>query len=236
MNYQINISIDNAGLNTIYGNGLYVTLVKSVVQQPVSQGNLPIAWVAFQPLQQNQISWQEQYSMYATTTALQAGATIVMTSQTTQPIQTGWTYTFAQGQFQGTSGGSQSTFNLSNQQQGSFSFGLSQTAVVNNVQVTAPLNAVPVAFNMNATFTPLETISLFLASYSNNGSVISQVASNALVITLSSQNPVANVGFNDQSNTFYLEQTQVRSASDFVALLQSPADLEQQQKRSLRIA
>lgn len=31
MGYQIGITIDNAGLNTIYGSGLYMTLVKSVV-------------------------------------------------------------------------------------------------------------------------------------------------------------------------------------------------------------
>ena len=33
--------------------------------------------------------------------------------------------------------------------------------------------------------------------------VISQVASNALVVTLSSQSPTANLGFNDSTNTFY---------------------------------
>lgn len=236
MNYQINISIDNQGLQTIYNNGLYVTLVKSVVSQPVAQGNLPIAWVAFQPLQQNQVSWQEQFTMYATTTVLQAGATIVMTSQTNTPVQTGWTYTFEQGQFNGVSGGSQSTFNLANQQNGNFNFGLAQQAIVNNVQVTAPLNAIPVPYNMSATFTPLETISLFLASYSNNGSVISQVASNALVITLSSQNPVAQVGFNDATNTFYLQQAAYRTAHQFVGQLHGGEAGQQDQRKSLRIA
>jgi hypothetical protein len=205
MNYQINISIDNQGLQAIYDSGLYVTLVKSVAQQPASQGCLPIAWVAFQPQQTNRVSWQEQYWMYATTAPLQAGATLIVSSETSQPIQTGWTYTFKQGQFQGQSGGGETTFNLNNQQQGSYSFGLVQQAAVNNTQVSAPLNAIPLAYNMSATFAPLETISLFLSSYSNNGSVVSQVASNALVMTLSSQNPVANVGFNDATNTFYLE-------------------------------
>ncbi|AOJ71383.1 MULTISPECIES: hypothetical protein [Burkholderia] len=216
MNYQINISISNTGLNTIYQNGLHVTLVKSVISDPLQQGNLPIAWVTFQPLQLNQISWQEQYTMYATTTVLQAGATIMMTSQTGAPIQTGWTYTFERAQFTGADGGSPSTFNLLNSQAGNFSFGLAQQAVVNNVPVAAPLNAVPVAYNMRASFTPIENLSLFLASYSNNGSVISQVASNALPITLSTQNPAAQVGFNERTNTFYLQQPAVLSGEEFV--------------------
>ncbi len=219
MNYQINISISNAGLNTIYQNGLRVTLVKSVISDPLQQGNLPIAWVTFQPLQLNQISWQEQYTMYATTTILQAGATITMTSQTGAPIQAGWTYTFERAQFNGADGGNPTTYNLVNNQAGSFSFGLAQQAIVNNVPVVAPLNAVPVAYNMRASFTPIENLSLFLASYSNNGSVISQVASNALPVALSSQSPIANVGFNDRTNTFYLEQPAIRTGEDFVASL-----------------
>ncbi|RQS11956.1 hypothetical protein DIE07_10255 [Burkholderia sp. Bp9002] len=236
MNYQISISIDNAGLDTIYNSGLYVTLVKSVVAQPLAQGNLPIAWIAFQPLQQNQITWQEQYTMYASTTVLQAGATIQMTSQSTAPVQTGWLYTFQNGQFNGASGGGASTFNLQNEQQGNFSFGLAQTAIVNNVQVNAPLNAVSVPYNMSATFTPQEQLSLFLASYSNNGSVISQVASNALVITLSSQNPYASVGFNDATNTFYLNQTVLRTGLDYVTSVHGVGVQGDAARKSLRIA
>ncbi|RQQ57673.1 hypothetical protein DF021_18430 [Burkholderia stagnalis] len=50
MSDQISITIDNAGLNTIYSGGHYVTLVKDVVAQPPAQGSLPIAWIAFQSL------------------------------------------------------------------------------------------------------------------------------------------------------------------------------------------
>ncbi|KWI31114.1 hypothetical protein [Burkholderia stagnalis] len=39
MSDQISITIDNAGLNTIYSGGHYVTLVKDVVAQPPAQGN-----------------------------------------------------------------------------------------------------------------------------------------------------------------------------------------------------
>lgn len=206
MQYQINIDIDEAGLRSIYAAGQAVTFVKSVVSDPLGSGNLPIAWLAFQPFEVNQVSWIETYYLYATTTTLQAGATIVMTSQTGEPVQPGLIYTFSQGQFDnGVSGGAPDTYNLNNQSQvPNLDFGLAQSASVNNVQTFAPLNAVPVLFNEQASFTPEETLSIFLSSTTNNGSVLSQIASNALEVTLSSQNPVVNLGFNDASNTFYV--------------------------------
>lgn len=221
MQYQLNISIDNSALNAIYNAGQAVTLVKSVVADPLVSGNLPVAWLEFQPLQENSITWIENYDIYATTSILQSGATIKMTSVTTTPVQPGWIYTFENAQFNGSAGGGSGTFNLENDMQGSFNFGLAQQATVNNVTTFAPLNAMPVLFNEQASFTPEETVSIFLSSYVNNGVVISQVASNALVVTLTSQTPTANIGFNDASNTFYLLDSAPVSSSDFSRRLQS---------------
>jgi hypothetical protein len=215
MQYQVNISIDNAGLQAIYAAGQAVTFVKSVVANPLSSGNLPIAWIAFQPFQVNQVSWVENYKLYGTTTQLQAGAQIVMTSMTTQQAQLGWLYTFQNGMFNAQSGLG-NTFNLSNQANTPtlMNFGLSQIANVNGVSVNAPLNSIPVLYNQLATFTPQEQVSVFLSSYEDNGVVISQVASNALNITLSSQNPTASVGFNDATNTFYLQSSLASAKED----------------------
>ncbi|HKS29528.1 MAG TPA: hypothetical protein VJS44_16995 [Pyrinomonadaceae bacterium] len=204
MDYEINISIDSQGLKQIYGAGQSVTLVKSIVSNPATTN--PIAWISFQPLQENQVSWQVDYYIYGTTTVLQSGATIIMTSQTDTPVQRGWTYTFAQGMFTGGSGTGTSFNVLNNTPTGSFNFGLAQQATVNNVKTIAPLNAAPVLYNQTGAFTPQEIVSIFLSSYSNNGTVITNVAGNALAVTLSSSAPTANVAFNDATNTFYLIQ------------------------------
>jgi len=205
MQYQINISIDNAGLTAIYKAHQSVTLVKSVVSNPLNQGNLPIAWLTFQPFQQNSVIWQQEYNLYATTTALKAGATIKMTSITDPPAELGWIYTFSNAVFSGQQA-TGSTFNVTNQAStpANLNFGLAQVANVNGVPVNAPLNSVPILFNEAGSFTPVEQVSIFLSSYSNNGVVISQVAGDALTVTLSSQNSTANVGFDDSTNTFYL--------------------------------
>lgn len=127
-----------------------------------------------------------------------------MTSQTGQAVQLGWTYTFAQGMFTGASG-TGSTFNANNQTSGvGLSFGLAQSAAVNNAPTFSPLNAIPVLFGETAAFTPDETVTIFLSRYSTPGTVMSQIPSNALTFNLSSQSPNATLGFNDATNTFYL--------------------------------
>jgi len=219
MQYQLNIDIDQNGLTSIYNAGQVVTLVKSVVSAPLGGGNLPIAWVTFQPFLNNSVSWIENYNLYATTTSLQAGATIKQTSVTGVPVMTGWTYTFDKGQFTGAQGGGAGTYNMTNQQHGMFSFGLSQEAIVNNVTVNAPLNAIPVLFNEAATFTPEEKVSIFLTNVLNNGVVLSQVASNALSITLTSQSPTANIGFNDATNVFFQESAKLQDSFSLVRKL-----------------
>jgi hypothetical protein len=212
MQYEIDINIDDAGLQAIQSSGQAVTIVKSVVTNAVASGNLPVAWLQFQPMESNTVTWQENYYAYATTTNLQAGAKIIRTSHTAGNVQLGWTYTLnPAGVFVGAAGGGATTFTASNQHGDQLGFGLAQSANVNGVPVLAPLNVVTMLNNELATFTPIETISVYLSAYVDNGVVISQIAGDALEITLTSQSPSATLGFNDSSNSFYLASTTRRA-------------------------
>jgi hypothetical protein len=227
--YGLNINIDSAGLTNIYNAGQHVTLVKSVGSS-TTQGST-VAWVTFQPYQSNVVSWVENYLIYGTVTSLQSGAQIVMTSSTQNPVQTGWTYTFEQGQFTGASGGASGSFNVENQQSNGINFGLAQSANVNGTNVLAPLNAVPVNMNQDASFTPIETVSIFLSSYANNGVVISSVTGNALAVQLTSASPTATIGFNDANNTFYLSGSNTALLRQEDLALGTSASLKQRQQR-----
>jgi len=199
--YQLSIDIDQAGLSAIYTSGQRVTLVKSVTSFPGSTGNLPVAWISFNPMEGNLITWTENYSVYATTTQIAGGAQIVMSSST--PAQEGIMYALENGAFSNIAGGAPSVYNVKNMMEpGNFNFGLAQDVEINGVPVSAPVSASPVLYNETATFTPIETISVFLTSYTNNGVVITQVASNACTIILTSQNPTASLTFQDSTNTF----------------------------------
>jgi len=206
MNYTININIDDQGLTQIYQANQFVTLVKSVSASAAAENT--VIWLSFQPIETNTISWVENYFIYATTTEMQSGAVIRMTSQTQEPVQVGWTYTFKEGMFNGASGGTQGAYTANNQMSSNnYNMGLAQEASINNVTVLAPLNAVPILSNEMVSFTPQENISIFLSSFQNNGTVISQVVGSVLPVTLTSAQPTANVGFKDDTNSFYLIST-----------------------------
>lgn len=199
MQYELNINIDSQGVEQINQAGQQVTISKS---DPTTN---PIAWIGFAPLESNILTWTDNYYMYASTSEIENGVTIDMSSQTPDPLQLGFTYTLQDGAFLSTSG-TGSSYIGENQEGDSLTFGLAQSSTVNgNSQTLTPLNAVTVLNNETANFTPLETVYVCLYANTANGTVISSIASSALKVVLSSTTPSANIGFNDTNNTFYLK-------------------------------
>ena len=218
--YQLNFNIDDAGLQKINNAGQYLTIVKSATGSKPAHGD-PVAWLAFAPMGTDLVSWTENDYLYSTQTLIESGATIIMSSTTPQPLQEGSLYTFNSNYtFATTPNGSKGVFDLNNQAQ-DLVFGLAQKAVVNQVSTLSPLNAISVLYGEQASFEPEETLSIFLSSYDNNGCVISQVASNALVVTLTSVNPTANIGFDDANNVFVQNDAKLTSRQDFAARVAS---------------
>lgn len=219
MEYGLDIAIGPEGISQIYAANQRVCIARSVASSP---NNLPIVWIAFLPLVVNAVSWRQDYYIYSTTTVLQEGATIVETSRTSTPVQPGWTYTFADGQFTGATGGSPGAYHVYNgARTGSYSFGLALPAAVNGVSLAAPLNAIPILYNQTGAFTPEVQVAIFLSSFENNGVVIGQVDSSALTLTLTSQSPTARIGFNDSTNTFFLEGPAITSRRELAKRLRA---------------
>jgi hypothetical protein len=206
MQYALNISIDDAGIKAIIAAGQTVTIVKSADGDPLRKGLLPVAWLAFAPAQANAVTWTEDYFMYATSSILTPDTQIVMSSQTTDTLQIGKGYVFSSNTFS-TGQGTQDCFKLTNSDGATWTFGLAQSATVNGTAALAPLNAVPVMNNESAVFIPKVKVAIFLSSASDNGTVITDVASEALVVELSTLQPSAAIGFDDGSNTFRLNNS-----------------------------
>ncbi len=211
--YELDISIDDQGLDSIYWAKQAVTIVKDVTafvmtaespRTTPTQEYLPVAWLEFQPFENNTVTWTETYQIYASHTVLEAGTAIQQLSNT--QVQLGRMYTFKNNTFESTPSDQLTTYNLKNAQGSPFDFGLSQQAVVNGSQSAfAPLNAIPVLNNQQATFSPIETVYIFLSTYCGDGVVISCVPDQALAVTPTPQAPAAKIAFNDTTNTFYLK-------------------------------
>ncbi|GJM09187.1 MAG: hypothetical protein DHS20C11_14630 [Lysobacteraceae bacterium] len=203
--YSLNISIDPAGLKAIRAAGQKVTIAK-----PARDGH-PVAWVLFDPLESNTITWDERYEVYANTTSQQGIATIE--TQPHKAASAGNSYSLENGMFSvGVPNLGPTQYGVRNRDSSSvidgvamITAGLYQSALVNGNNSAGPLNAVPVLFDEHATFEPTETIMIFLSNYGSTGTVLNTdgVEGNVLTVTYTS-NPVANIKFNDATNSFQL--------------------------------
>ncbi len=209
MNCEIDININAAGLQNIYAAGQFVTLVKtvkSIVDVAAAPGlEVIIAWMVFQPFSSNVLKWSDDYYLYATTTtSLSPGNLVIANTMTSDPAQVGWTYTLHSGQFSSISNGTASVFTVNNMMNGIFGFGLAQYATVNNTRTVAPLSAILALFNQEVFICSPSELFIFLSSIGSSGSVLYRIPDNALMLGLTGQALTATVGFNEQSNTFYL--------------------------------
>lgn len=203
MDYSLNINIEPAGVQAIQKSNQNIAIVKSVLGGTPSPG--VVLWLSFAPQMSNLVSWTENYTVYETYTQIQHGATIVQSSFTPAPIQVGMKYPFQYGIFQPPIPGTAGYFGIVNNQGMTQTFGLAQQAVVNGEVVNAPLNAVTVMAGETVLLEPEETLSVFLYTQSDNGTVISAVSSSQLVVTLTSVTPSATIGFNAANSAFYVQ-------------------------------
>jgi hypothetical protein len=203
MQYQLNIAIDAEGLEEINGEDLGVTIVKQVTTTSGSASS--VAWVNFQPVGSNTITWSGEYFIFSTLSELEPGAEIAIES-TSDPVQMGWTYTFEQdGLFSGAMGGPGDSFNMTNKVNGMpYNFGLAQNVTVNQMQDLVPLNAIPVPPFSSTGFTPQDVVTIFLYQLVGSGTVMGGIQGGTLTVTLTPQNPKADIGFDDDSGNFYL--------------------------------
>ncbi len=214
--FTINMEISSAGLTKIFRSRQFVALARSVdafVQsndekesKSLSRGHISgitVPWLAFEPFMKNSITWTDNCGLYATTTLPAAGHVIVVNSQTN--AQPGQVFTFKDGSFSlsSTEGGSYYQA-VNHQQNDGLSFGLLAQGSVNGSSVTAPLNIQPMLLNECGLFAPTQTITIFLSNIGDPVSMIPAI-SGGLLVTLGSASATVKIGFNDQTNQFFLK-------------------------------
>jgi hypothetical protein len=212
MSYSLTIKISQSSLQNIYNANQTVSICKVItsfvssadVTANAKSGTTPtVVWLAFTPLENNTVNWDDTYSAYVTGTAIVTGNTIFINS--TKSATLGFLYTFSGGAFTAapyTAG--QDTFNIANQQS-NFNFGLAQKATINGTSLpSTPLNCIPVLYNQQAMFTPSEAVYIFLSTCSAGGTFIPILPSTALTVPLTSKKPSVTIGFDDTTNSFYI--------------------------------
>lgn len=195
--YTLNIDIDSSDLNPIYNAGELITITKQT-----SSGSA-VAWVAFSPFENNTVTWTDSYALYASNTSIQAGAVI---SQMSNVAATpGSLYPFANGAFGASSPDPTlppNTYEISNgmPQFPQLTFGLAQGVQVNGTGFpNNPINAQPVPASQTATFTPYDTISVFLMSQVQTSQVLTTVVSKSIQLTFGGSTTSQTISYDAQT-------------------------------------
>lgn len=198
--FELNIQFRSEDVRLIQQADQKVTLLKEVA----GSSGQPVTWVTFNPFEGNTVNWTLDFGLYASNTLIQNGATIDKRS-TVDPASSGVLYPFADGTFDNPTGdagvnnyGIQNHYDTAQQ----LTFGVAQSVTANGTAFEAnPLNAVPVLFNQEAIFTPIEKVTIFLQGKFDNGVILTEVQGGALTVDLTN-NPSQAVHYDAAKGKF----------------------------------
>lgn len=87
--FLLDIAFTNEQLKLLSADGYKLVLAKSGADSDTPD----VAWLVFQPMEENMISWTDEYGVYASTSDLTEGARLVQLSYVAAPAAAGQTYT-----------------------------------------------------------------------------------------------------------------------------------------------
>lgn len=154
-----------------------------VVAKPNAGGAPNVAWVVYNPLEENTMTWDEEYGIYASNTDIVGGALLVQMSHAPSPVEDGMVYPFTVEGFFGSpsSGGVTGSYTVQNEyknDKGYMTIGLYQNAVVNDKKTTRnAISAALVQREFTAEMTPFTSVYLWIQSQVKSNSVVTNVTS-----------------------------------------------------------
>ncbi|MBV8251871.1 MAG: hypothetical protein JO154_04620 [Chitinophaga sp.] len=200
--YALNVSFTNDQLQVLYATGTNV-----VVAKPSGSGTPNVAWQVYKPLQANQLTWDEQYGIYASTSSITNGATLSQMSATGPNASMNKLYTLQDsGVITGpANGGQASSFALQNLYSAVpyMTVGLFQAATVNGTPISGnAVSAVPVLLASTAVMTPYTTVYIWLQSQVKSNSVVTTVTSPMTALKFGGGVNTISVAYDSNSGTF----------------------------------
>ncbi|MEV0681633.1 hypothetical protein AB0I60_34435 [Actinosynnema sp. NPDC050436] len=205
--YTLNIDPGDAGAAAIKNLKQFVTVAKASDGGTSAGTDVPnVNWLAFSPWDKNAVVWEEKYALFATQTVIEHGKQIIQGSSQDDPTL-GREYAFDDGTWTDNGSGTQGRFQIRNENGKTTNFGLAlEVSVQGGPMQYSPLAINEVGNNEHVSYEPLEIVYVYLNSNGNNG-VIWDVSSDALEVTLTPANPSAEIGFDIDNNTFFLQKS-----------------------------
>ena len=175
--YQLNINFTNDQLQAIEDTASSVIIAK-----PPSNGGSIVAWQSFSPLQNNTVTWDEEFGIYVSNSQVVNGANLDQLSSVPIGAAMDKLYTLQDsGIITGPdAGGEANSFSLLNQysKQPYITVGLYQDATVNGTDIIGnAISAAPELLASTAVITPYTTVYVWLQSNVSSNSVVTTVTS-----------------------------------------------------------
>lgn len=200
--YKLNVTLSDAALQTIYGAGQKLAIVKAVA----GNSGVPVVWVSTLPFESNVIEWENEYQIYASREEAMHGATISKLSETAGI--TNLSFDFKDGIFQNAQpsqmvGANEYGIHNAMDAYPSLTFGLAEAVRVNGeLQPGKPINAVLLPYNHTAAMSPIEKIQVFLAGDINDGVVQTRELSNAIELTYEGNDTEKAIRYDETKGIF----------------------------------
>lgn len=202
--YVLQTSFTKEDLDRFHASGSNV-----VVAKPNGGGAPNVAWVVYRALQENTMTWEEQYGIYASNSDIVNGATLTQMSRTEFPAVEAMNYPLNPAGFFGPpeSGGAQGSYfatnGYNNLPKGLLTMGLYQNATVNGTPVSASaVSAAPVLYNSTMQVTPFTTLYLWTQSQVMSNSVVTNVTSPQTMVTFGGSVRSLSLRYDAESGTF----------------------------------
>lgn len=203
-NYQLKVAFTDEQLQVLYLTGTNV-----IVAKPSSDGSTPnVAWQVFKPMQNNSLSWQEEYGLYASNSEIRNGANLTQISSVPVGAAMNKLYTLeSNATILGPSdGGMPNSFALKNSypaDRGYMTVGLYQDATVNGTEILGnAISAVPVILASTAVMTPYTTVYIWLQSQVISNTVVTTVTSPMTMLKFGGGTAEISVKYDSQSGKF----------------------------------
>jgi len=202
--YNLSTAFTQQDLERFYASGTNI-----VVAKPTGGGTPNVAWIVYRPLIGNNLSWTDDFGIYASNVDVVNGATLTQMSATPYPAVAGQLYTMSPtGAIIGpNSGGTPNAYAINNSYnnlpKGYLTMGLFQNATVDGSSVVGnAVSAAPVIYNSTATMIPYTTIYLWTQSQVVSNTVVTNVTSPMTQVRLSAEQPSAALVYDPATGTF----------------------------------
>ncbi|MCU0285132.1 MAG: hypothetical protein MUF15_01920 [Acidobacteria bacterium] len=201
--FKLCTSFTNDDLELFFATGTNIVVAKSFM------GFEPnVAWLVYRPLNKNEVTWVEDYGIYASNTEIVNGAPIFQNAQTPFPAETGKIYTMSpSGAFGVASpGGIPFTYGIFNDysnDKGHLTFGLYQNANVNGEDLKGyPVSAYSALYKFKVLWMPMNTIYLWTQAQVKSNMIVTCITSQVTKINFSELNPEISLQYDRTTGKF----------------------------------